>query len=157
MTEVFYKKVGRKYVAISEYDHSVMDSFPYGAHLVLVRKGVTSRKYNVDPAFAPLIAAGAYARDVLADKIVKAGELRPAKTLSDEQRLLWDQLAASLSDDEKFYVTYGSAYDMSESVINALVEESNKLLENPSVKQAYEHFMLMAKLAIDHNQNKDKQ
>ena len=55
---IFYKKVGRRYVPVYEYDQTLMDALPKGSHLIQVYPGGQSTKYNVDPAYAPLIAAG---------------------------------------------------------------------------------------------------
>jgi hypothetical protein len=39
-----------------------------------------------------------------------------------------------------------SARDIAEAGIKAQIEEATKLMEHPSVKRAYEHFMLVCKL-----------
>jgi len=53
---IFYKKVGRRYVPVREYDRTLMDAFPAGAHLVICYPGGQSTRYNVNPAYAPMIA-----------------------------------------------------------------------------------------------------
>ena len=72
--EIFYKKVGRKYVPVYEYDQTLMDSFPKGSHLVLCYPGGSSRRFNVDPAYAPMIAAGRVAEDAISKAIMDATE-----------------------------------------------------------------------------------
>ena len=76
MKKTFYEKIGRKYVPVKEYDSELMGSFPKGTHLVVCNPGSTSYKYNVDPDYASLIAASYAARDVLANGLVKASEMR---------------------------------------------------------------------------------
>ena len=58
MKKIYYEKVGRRYVPVSEYDNDFLDSFTKGNHLVMSYPGGTSRRYNVDPNYAAMIAAG---------------------------------------------------------------------------------------------------
>ena len=97
MKEIFYKKVGRRYVPVSEYDPVMLDGFPKGTHLVMCYPGGESRRYNVDPNHAALIAAGRIAEDAMVNAIVKATALRPQKTrLTARQKNAWDNLAKEL-------------------------------------------------------------
>ena len=78
--KIFYEKVGRRYVAVQEYDEYLMDGLPYGNHMIMVYPGGQSTRYNVDPALAPMIAAGRVAEDRMCEAIRKASEMRPART-----------------------------------------------------------------------------
>ena len=60
MKKIYYEKRGRRYVPIAEYDSTYLDSFTKGAHLVMCYPGGTSRRFNINPAYAPMIAAGRY-------------------------------------------------------------------------------------------------
>ena len=145
---VFYKKVRRRYVPVSSYDHEVMDSVNLGAHLVVKRKGSTLRKYDIDPAFAPMIAAGVYAEDAISNSIMQASALRcPSQTqpLTPGQRAAWGLLAKEFGC-ESFPLQWPSYRESAEAGVKALQEEAEKLLSNSSVRTAYEHFMLMCKL-----------
>lgn len=55
---IFYKKEGRKYVPVYEYDQELLDAFPKGTHLVQVYPGGSSRRFNIQPNYAAMIAAG---------------------------------------------------------------------------------------------------
>ena len=48
-------------------------------------------------------------------------------------------------------LTWPSANEIAESATVAMQEELAELLKNPAVKTAYEHFLLMCKLATEEN------
>lgn len=150
MAEIFYKKVGRKYVPVSEYDAEIRDALPIGSHLITVGGNGSATKFNVDPAFLPMIAAGVYARDAIARSIINGSVLRPSLAkLSVEQKELFNKYLLSLPEDERNYLSYGSTYDAVEAGVVQMVKLSSELLEHPSVMQAYEHFMLLCKLVSE--------
>ena len=55
--KIYYEKVGRRYVPVAEYDNEFMDSFTKGNHLVMCYPGGSSRRFNIQPDYAALIAA----------------------------------------------------------------------------------------------------
>ena len=71
-----YKKVGRRYVEIGEYDNEMIDYIPLGTTVIIKQKGMTSRCYNVDPDIVPMMAAAKYCEDAVSKKIMQATELR---------------------------------------------------------------------------------
>lgn len=146
MKKIYYVKEGRKYVPVSEYDSDLLDSFSKGTHLVMVYPGGTSRRYNIDPNYAAMIAAGRVAEDAVCRAITKASELRPHRTpLTEGQKKAWENLAKEFGDE--LCTLYGaSVHDCAEAGIKAMQDEANKLMEHPSVKKAYEHFLLVAEL-----------
>lgn len=147
----YYTKKGRRYTPVAEHDHGVLDSLPYGCHLVIVEKGSLSRKYKIDPAFAPLIAAGHYSKDQMCSAMQKASEARPKKTpVSEKEREAWKQLQEALGDDT-FYLTYPSLYEIAEAGVTAMQEEANAMLANPAVAKAYENFLTVYRLAKEHS------
>lgn len=153
MKEIFYKKVGSRYKPVSEYDSDLLDSLSYGTHLLVVKRGSKSYRCNIDPAFAPVIAAAHYAGDAMASAIVEAGKLRTTGPLSPEDKVVWDTFLSNISTTVSRYLTYQSAYDISRAGIEAMENEAAKLLENPAVREAYDNFMLMAKLAYEEKQH----
>ena len=80
MKKIYYEKVGRRYVPVAEYDNDYMDSFPKGNHLVMCYPGGSSRRFNIDPNYAAMIAAGRVAEDEICRAISKASEMRPQQT-----------------------------------------------------------------------------
>ena len=155
MNKVYYEKIGRRYVPVREYNTDLMDSFPEGCHLVICRFQATSRRYQIDPAFAPLIAAGLYARTAIESALAKASEMRPARTpITEEQQAAWKQLAAAF-DDELCTLQGASVHDIAQAGVDAMVQESKELLKNPAVRKAYEHFLVVAKLVGEKDEQKN--
>jgi len=146
MKKVYYEKIGRRYVPVAEYDNDLLDSFPKGNHLVCVYPGGTSRRFKVEPNHAALIAAGRVAEDAMSRAISKASELRPKQTpITEGQRKAWNELAKELGD-ELATLNINSARDIAEAGLKAIQDEAEKLMTVPSVKKAYEHFLLVAEL-----------
>jgi hypothetical protein len=144
--KIFYEKVGRRYVPVAEYDNTFMDSFPKGDHLVMCYPGGSSRRFNINPAYAPMIAAGRVAEDAISKAVVKASEMRPHnKPITEKQKKAWEALAKAFGDD-RYYVELPSAREIAEEGVKAMSLEAEKLLENESVRKAYDHFMLMCQL-----------
>lgn len=152
MKKIFYEKVGRRYKPVYEYDQVLLDAFPKGNHLVMCYPGGQSRRYNIDPNYAALIAAARVAEDAMCDAIRRASELRPQRTpLTEQQRDAWQKLARAFGDDLAT-LTANSARDITEAGLNALQQEATKLMSNPAVRDAYEQFQLVCKL-VKENQN----
>jgi hypothetical protein len=143
---IFYKKEGRRYVPVYEYDQTLMDSFSKGTHLVDVYPGGSSRRFNITPAYAPMIAAGRVAEDAMSKAINKASELRPRQTpLTEGQRRAWRKLAKEFGD-ELATLNISSSRDIAEEGLKALQQEADKLMQHESVRKSYEHFLLMCDL-----------
>jgi len=150
--KIFYEKVGRKYEPVYEYDQTLMDAFPKGAHLVMCYPGGQSTKYNIDPAYAPMIAACRVAEEAMLSAMHKLSEGRPSKVpLTKKQQKAWKDLKEAFGDD-MFYITYPSPMDIVEEGLKAMQDEATKLMTNPSVKKAYEHFLLVCELTKE-NEN----
>jgi hypothetical protein len=142
---IFYIKKGRRYVPHSVYSSEFCDSFPKGTHLVQSYPGGSLRRFNIDPAYAPMIAAGRVAEDKIIEALMKANELRPQTTpITPAAQQAWIKLKKELGNDG--YLTRGSAREAAEQAVKAMADEAEKLLENPSVRKAYERFLLIAEL-----------
>jgi len=148
MKTVFFKKEGKKYIPVSEYDSDVLDSLPYGDHLISVYPGGMSRKM-IDPNFAAMIAAGRYAEDSIAKKVQEASDLRPKNALlTQEQRDAWAALSVAFGE-EIHTLAWPSSWDAAKAGVSAMQEEADKLMSNTAVKQAYDQFMFLAKLTME--------
>jgi hypothetical protein len=148
MKKIYYEKVGRRYKPVAEYDNEYLDSFPKGNHLVMCYPGGSSRKFNIEPALAPMIAAGRYAEDAMSAALVKASEMRPRRTpITEKQKKAWEALAKSFGD-EVYYIELPSAREVTEAGLKAMEAEAVKLLEHPMVQAAYDEFMATAKLVL---------
>ena len=154
MNKIFYEKIGRRYVPVKEYDSDLMHSFPKGTHLVMSFPGGQSRRYNIDPDYAGLIAASRVAEDVMSKAMQKASELKPQKTpITEGQRKAWKKLVKEFGE-ELCTLNGSSAHDIAQAGLKALQYEANMLYCNPAVKNAYDHFLLVVELTKEHHDSK---
>lgn len=146
MKKIFYEKVGRRYQPVHEYDQTLMDGFPKGTHIVMCYPGGQSRRYNIDPAYAPMIAAGRVAEDAICRAISTASELRPQKTpITPGQQRAWRKLAKEFGD-ELCTLQGLSVHDCAEAGVKAMQAEAEKLMNHPAVKDAYDKFLFTCEL-----------
>ena len=133
-----------------EYDQELMDAFPKGAHMVICYPGGQTTRYNVNPNYAAMIAAGRIAEDAISSALMRASDLRPKhKPLTDEQKAAWEHLVEVFGEDAR-YLEWPSAREACESAVQAMQEEAFKLIQHESVRQAYEHFQLVCELTKEH-------
>lgn len=150
MKKIYYEKVGSRYKPVAEYDNDWMDSFPEGTHVIMCYPGGQSRRFKVDPAYAPMIAAGRYAENAITEAIMKASDLRMQRSdrerkLTPEQDKAWKNLVEQFGETAR-QLEWPSAREAAEKGVEVMINEAEKLLQNPSVKKAYEHFMLICEL-----------
>jgi hypothetical protein len=146
MKKIYYVKEGRRYKPVAEYDNDLMDSFHKGNHLVMVYPGGTSRRFNIDPAMAPMIAAGRVAEDAMCKAMMDASKLRPQRTpLTEGQRKAWRALARSFGE-ELCTLEGASTRDIVEAGVTAMQAEADLLMQHPAVRDAYQQFQLVCKL-----------
>lgn len=151
MKKIYYEKKGRRYVPVAEYDNDLLDSFPKGAHLVMCYPGGSSRRFNIDPNYAAMIAAGRVAEDAICKKLSDASQIKPKRrALTQEELDAWNNLIAVWGDEARGLV-HSSVRDVAEAGVRAMIEEADKLLKNESVRKAYEHFLLICELTKDKN------
>jgi hypothetical protein len=151
--KIYYEKVGRRYVPVAEYDNDFLDSFTKGNHLVMCYPGGTSRRFNIEPALAPMIAAGRYAEDSMCKAMNRASEMRPARTpITPAQQRAWKKLAEAFGD-ELATLNGASVRDIAEAGITAMQQEANRLMQHEAVQLAYDQFMLVCKLTQSQTNN----
>lgn len=157
--KIFYEKVGSRYKPIAEYDNEYLDSFPKGNHLVMCYPGGTSRRYNIDPDYATLIAAGRVAEEAVSKALMEATEIRLPREvrergtpLTAEQQEAWANLVKVFGDDAK-RLEWASIRECAEAGVKAMQEEADKLLGNPSVKKAWDYFQMVCELTRENNQH----
>ena len=131
---------------MAEYDSDLLDSFPRGNHLVMCYPGGSSRRFNVEPNHAAMIAAGRVAEDAICNALHKASEMRPQRTpITEGQRKAWRKLAKEFGDDLAT-LNLGCARDLAEVGVQAMQTEATYLMSHPAVVDAWEKFMLTCKL-----------
>jgi len=153
MKKIFYEKVGRRYRPVYEYDQTMMDAFPKGTHIVMCYPGGQSRRYNIDPNYAAMIAAGRVAEDAMCRAMTKASELRPQKTpITPGQQRAWRKLAKEMGDE--LCTLHGSStHDIAEAGLQALQAEAESLMTHPAVQEAYNKFLLVCKMTRNNKQS----
>ena len=148
--KIYYEKRGRRYVPVMEHDYELMDAMPRGNHLIMCYPGGTSTRYNIDPALAPMIAAGRVAEDNMSEAVRDASAMRPRQhPLTQKQQQAWQRLNKALGDDV-YTIEIASARDIAEAGLNAMQAEAEQLLTNPAVRLAYEQFLLVCELTKKH-------
>jgi hypothetical protein len=151
MKKIFYEKVGSRYKPVYEYDQTLMDAFPKGTHVVICYPGGQSTRYNVDPNYAAMIAAGRVAEDTISKALMKASDLRPKSApLTEGQRAAWDNLVKEFGEEAR-YLEWPSAREACEEAVKAMQEEADKLMTHPAVKKAYERFLFVCELTKKHD------
>ena len=158
MKKIFYEKVGRRYVPVSEYDSNLLDALPKGTHIVMVYPGGQSTRYKIDPNHAAMIAAGRVAEDAISKKLLEASEIRMQRPdrerkLTESQKAAWENLVKEFGDGVR-QLEWPSIREVAEAGVKAMQEEAEKLMSVPSVKKAYEHFMLVCELTKEKNELK---
>jgi hypothetical protein len=108
--------------------------------------GGESTRYNIDPALAPMIAAGIYARQDICSALVQASEMRPSRVpITPEQQAAWQALAQAFGDE--LATLHGQNINaIADAGVAAMQREAQALLEHPAVRQAYQQFLLVCEL-----------
>ena len=149
---IFYIKRGRRYIPHSTYSTEFCDSFPKGTHLVDVYPGGSSRRFNIDPAYAPMIAAGRVAEDAISKALMRASDMRPkSKPMTPGQIAAWENLVKEFGPEART-LEWPSAREACEEAVKAMQTEADKLLGNPVVRKAYEKFLFVAELTKEHHE-----
>ena len=153
MKKIFYEKIGRRYIPVSEYNSEWIDSFREGSHLIMCYPNGKSTRFNIDPNYAAMIAAGRIAEDIICDAMIEAQQLRPSKSpVTNEQMFHWRALARSFGKEE-FPLSRPAAMDAARAAVEAMQNEAMKLMTNPAVKEAFEQFLLICELTKEnHNE-----
>ena len=146
MKKIYYEKIGRRYVPVYEYDQTLMDAFPKGTHLIQCYPGGRSTRYNIDPNYAAMIAAGRVAEDKISEAIRTASDLRTkSKPLTPGQKTAWDNLVKEFGEEARM-LEWPSARETCEQAVKAMQDEADKLMTNPTVKKAYDKFIMLCEL-----------
>jgi hypothetical protein len=154
MKKIFYEKVGRRYKPVYEYDQTMMDAFPKGTHIIMCYPGGQSTRYNIDPNYAAMIAAGRVAEDAISTSLMEASKLRVPERdqpLTPEQLKAWKALAKAFGK-EQYALEWCSYREAAEAGVKAMQAEADKLMSNPAVRKAYERFLFVAELTKEHNE-----
>jgi hypothetical protein len=151
MKKIYYEKRGRRYVPVAEHDYDMFDAMPKGTHLVMCYPGGQSKRYNINPNHAAMIAASRVAEDVMSRALYEASEMRPRRTpITEEQQMAWEHLVEVFGEEARC-LQYPSARDIAEAGVKALQAEADKLMQHESVRHAYQQFLLVCELTKKEN------
>jgi hypothetical protein len=150
MKKIFYEKVGRRYKPVYEYDEDFLTSFPKGSHMIVCNPSGKSYTYNINPNHAAMIAASKVAEGAVLDSIIESQKLKPQRQpITEHQQKLWRELAESFNQDD-YPLIRPAAVDAGRAAVKAMMEEADKLMTHPSVKKAFDHFILICELTKEH-------
>ncbi len=92
-TVTLYRKQGRRYVPVSEYERMQGDEWRQGCNLTVITPGVTFHRVSVKPSKAGLLAALYLHREACIEAIRKMTEARPIikEPLTPKQAKAWQQ------------------------------------------------------------------
>lgn len=154
MSKIFYEKRGNRYYPVQEYDSDLLDALPKGHHLISVQPGFRSTRRCLDPDYATLAAAGLIAREAVSKALVNVFDSQPpSEMLTPKQAELWAELKASFENSNQFAVYRKSTHDIAQQAVNVMIDEAKELLQIPAVKEAWDHYQLVAKLAKSNSQD----
>jgi hypothetical protein len=146
MKKIYYEKRGRRYYPVAEYDSDLFNAMPKGNHLVLCYPGGHSIRYNIDPNYAALIAAGRVAETAISDAIRDASEIQPkSKPITEGQKAAWENLIKEFGEDSRM-LQWPATRDIAETAVRAMQVEVDQLIKHESVRHAYEQFLLVCQL-----------
>ena len=151
MKKIYYEKRGRRYVPVAENDYDMFAAMPKGTHLVMCYPGGQSKRYNINPNHAALLAASRVAEDVMSRALYETSEMRPRRTpITEEQQKAWEHLVKVFGEEARC-LQYPSARDIAEAGVKALQAEADKLMQHESVRHAYQQFLLVCELTKKEN------
>lgn len=123
MREVWYRKVGRRYVPVAEaekYDYQTMP--PSGFTLTYREDGCTRYEYRVKPDNAGFIAAAMAARVAMEAHITEASKSTPsAAPYTAKQRALIAKFQAEMGGLRPLWWTGKSANEIAQAGIDAVI------------------------------------
>ncbi len=122
MRETLYRKVGRRYEPVAEYDPLALDALPAGTHLVKVAPGSQTICTHVAPQHARVLACLLTHQAALARQLRERAVLKPMeRTLSKREAAAW--LAyANVAGDRLLLLSKPGARDIINMLRDLIVE-----------------------------------
>jgi len=124
MSTTLYKKVGRRYEPVAEYDVR-FDSFREGCHLIICWPGSRLVRMDIEPDAARLLAAAEVAKEAMVKVMMEAAKVRPSRVpLTKKQKAAWDALNEAMKADVG--MVRPPIVDIVDAGVKALVEAAKK-------------------------------
>jgi hypothetical protein len=127
-----FKKVGRRYREIGEYDDE-SQYLPLGATLVVKGKGGESRRFHVEPDFASVEVALKACSDAMVAAMQAAATFKPARErlLTPRERKAWEAYREIVGPEtSSLYLVSESAHGIVDAAI-AVAREHLKKRKDP--------------------------
>lgn len=117
-----YKKIGRKYIPVS--DSEAYEGLPNGCWLVIVENGSTRTKKCVNPANAALEFAALLKSTKIVDYLFEASKARPPSIpLTKKQQKLFKEIQNLPPKDQLLHWQYDSLHTMAEKILEKVLEK----------------------------------
>ena len=145
MTE-FYKKVVAKngrvtYQLVSQYDSELHKAMPIGSHLVIITNKAESRRYKIDPTYAPMIAAGIIAEERISKHLMEQLSFKPEQTpITPEEAAAWDHMKEVFGENRS-RLMYPSIAEATRAAVAEMQQVAIGLMENETLKSIYEQYV----------------
>jgi hypothetical protein len=153
MSEItYYVKEGRKYVPIKYYDETIMRAIPMGATLIVKESNSKMTRFNVEPKYAPYLAATIAIESKISTSLVRASESRPhsthSKSLTEDAQKDWETFIKKYGEQFR-YIEYPSAQEVVGTMFKELTKKVMVAHKNPAVLEAWNHYQFVMALALD--------
>lgn len=107
--ETLYKKIGKKYVAVS--DPWAYEGLRDGMHLVYVRPGCTTIRRVIWPDRVEAQAAIEIAREAMTARMLEANKLQPARPLTAKEKRAWKAYCEVMGDEHSGIALTGKSIE----------------------------------------------
>ena len=149
MSKTVYIKKDDQYVEIGQLDSPLRDQIiQHGTHLVISNNSGVGIRYNIDTNYIALLAAMRNIENEVIDILLKHNEIQ-SDLISEDDIELFKEFKSKLSSGTKHRFYYNSVQEVVNKMSNALFERIQPILENPSVKMAYEHYLNVSRLVYE--------
>jgi hypothetical protein len=123
-----YEKVGRRYKPVAVTRPEYMDSFPDGAHLVIVTPGVRMTSFSIEPDIAAVKAVIEENKTEMCKVLMEASKTDPRKPLTKKQLKAWQAFEDSMGGSDTT-LSVRSAYDIIGVLEKAIIEKARPIMK----------------------------
>lgn len=139
-----YEKINDEFIPVAE--HISSSSFPQGAHLVIVKPGVTSRVYNIEPETAATQAVIETYMSEISGIIYDAVQARPRTPLTEQELNDYNELNEK-TGGKLTVMTISSGRDVVKKINDFVANKVKESLNNPAIEQANENLKTIMRLS----------
>lgn len=137
LDQQLYKKVGKKYVSVS--DPYALDGLREGTYLVEVRRGSTSIRQHIWPANAEVEAALLKVENAMCHAICEASKCKPSKDIKYSKKFLaaYKKFAEEVKDEPCTTLWGASIADAVQAGLAVVRPEAEKAVEERARRDNY--------------------